>query len=81
MSPVGRVVVNAPEAEIWNAMFELFEHTSPRLTTPPIAIFGMLLRSSSASQRGIGQTHDEVGRRFLEELTGHIYYDVEGFER
>jgi hypothetical protein len=24
---------------------------------------------------GIGQTHDEVGQQFLEELTGRIYYE------
>jgi hypothetical protein len=37
------------------------------------------LRSSSASQRGIEQTHDEVDQRILEELKGRVYYDVGDF--
>ena len=52
-------------------------------TTPPTvfgkAVFDTPLRSSSASQRGIEQTHDEVDQRILEELTGRVYYDVGGF--
>jgi hypothetical protein len=66
-------------------MFELVAHTSPSPTTPPIAfknaIFDTPLRSSSASQRGIEQTHDKVDQRILEELTRRIYYDVEGLEQ
>ena len=58
---------------------ELGAHPSPSPTTPPIAFkkatFDTPLRSSSASQRGIEQTYDEVGQRFLEELTGRIYYE------
>ena len=60
-------------------MFERVAHSSPKLTTPPIAfknaIFDTPLRSSSTSQRGIEQTHDKVGQRFFEELTGRIYYE------
>ncbi|OBT82162.1 hypothetical protein VE02_10023 [Pseudogymnoascus sp. 03VT05] len=43
------------------------------------AAFDTPLRSSSASQRGIEQTHDEVDQRILEELTGRVYYGVGGF--
>ena len=43
------------------------------------AAFDTPLRSSSASQSGIEQTHDEVDQRILEELTGRVYYDVGGF--
>ena len=61
---VERVVKNAPDVEIWNAVFDLVAHTSPKPITPPTAleraIFDTPLRSSSASQRGIEQTHDEV---------------------
>lgn len=54
--------------------------------TPPTAfekaVFDTPLRSSSVSQRGTEQTHDEVDQRILEELTGRVYYDVGGcFER
>jgi hypothetical protein len=41
--------------------------------------FDTPLRSSSASQSGIEQTHDEVDQRILEELTSRVYYDVGGF--
>jgi hypothetical protein len=62
-------------------VFELIARTSS--STPPTAfekaVFDTPLRSSSASQRGIKQTHDEVDQRILEELTGRVYYDVRGF--
>jgi hypothetical protein len=66
----------------------LTEHVSSRVArtnpiTPPTAfekaVFDTPLRSSSASQRGIKQTHDKVDQRILEELTGRVYYDVGGF--
>src|SRR6266542_1742292 len=41
--------------------------------------FDTPLRSSSASQSGIEQTHDEVDPRILEELTGRVHDDVGGF--
>jgi Fungal protein kinase len=79
------VVNNAPDMEIWRAVFNLVTLTSPKQSTPPTAfqnaVFDTPLRSSSASQRGIEQIHDEVDQRILEELTGRVYYDVEGFDR
>jgi hypothetical protein len=69
------------DADIWRTVFELIARTSS--STPPTAfekaVFDTPLRSSSASQRGIEQTHDEVDQRILEELTGRVYYDVGGF--
>ncbi|MCJ1360408.1 MAG: hypothetical protein MMC33_010413, partial [Icmadophila ericetorum] len=69
------------DADIWRTVYELIARTSS--STPPTAfekaVFDTPLRSSSASQRGIEQTHDEVDRRILEELTGRVYYDVGGF--
>jgi hypothetical protein len=77
------VVNNAPDLEIWRAVFDLIALTSPKQLTLPTAfekaIFDTPLRSSSASQRGIEQTHDEVDQRILEELTGRVHYDVGGF--
>ncbi|PQE09263.1 serine threonine- kinase Sgk2 protein [Rutstroemia sp. NJR-2017a BBW] len=77
------VVNNAPDVEIWHAVFNLILTTSPKRVTPPTAfekaVFDTPLRSSSASQRGVEQTHDEVDQRILEELTGRVYYDVGGF--
>jgi hypothetical protein len=58
------VVNNAPDVEIWRAVFDLIALTIPKQLTPPTtfekAVFDTPLRSSSASQRGIEQTHDEV---------------------
>ncbi|KAH9205216.1 hypothetical protein DL95DRAFT_528943 [Leptodontidium sp. 2 PMI_412] len=69
------------DVDIWQAVFELVAQTNP--ATPPTAfekiLFDTPLRSSSASQRGIEQTHEEVDQRILEELTGRVYYDVGGF--
>ena len=84
---VEQIVRNEPDAPIWNdadtwlAVSELVARTTP--VTPPTAfekaVFDTPLRSSSASQRGVEQTHDEVDQRILEELTGRVYYDVGGF--
>ncbi|KAH6667401.1 hypothetical protein B0J14DRAFT_178227 [Halenospora varia] len=69
------------DTDIWLAVFELVARTAPVI--PPTAfekaVFDTPLRSSSASQKGIEQTHDEVDQRILEELTGRVYYDVGGF--
>lgn len=77
------VVNNAPDAEIWLAVFDLIALTSPKQLTPPNpcekAVFDTPLRPSSACQSGTEQTHDEVDQRIFEELTGRVYYDVGGF--
>ena len=84
---VEQAVKNEPDAptsndvDIWQAVFELVARTNP--ATPPTACEKILsdtpLRSSSASQRGIEQTHNEVDQRILEELTGRVHYDIGGF--
>jgi hypothetical protein len=84
---VEQIVRNEPDAptwndaDIWHAVFELVARTNP--ATPPTAfekaVFDTPLRSSSASQRGIEQTHDKVDRRILEELTGRVHDNVGGF--
>jgi hypothetical protein len=76
---------NRDDALIWDQVYNAVTEslTSPKQLTPPTAfekaVFDTPLRSSSASQRGIEQTHDEVDQRILEELTGRVYYDVGGF--
>jgi hypothetical protein len=83
---VKQIVNNAPDVEIWRAVFELVARTtSPKAITPPTALenttFETPFRHSSASQRGTEQIHDEVDQRILEELTGRVYYDVGRFYR
>jgi hypothetical protein len=66
------------DVDIWHTVFELVARTTP-VTHPTAfekAVFDTPLRSSSASQRGIEQTHSEADQRILEELTGR---DVGGF--
>jgi hypothetical protein len=84
---VERIVGNEPDAptwndtDIWHAVFELASRANI-ITSPTIfakATLDTPLRPSSASQSGIEQTHDEVGQRILEELTGRVFYDVGGF--
>jgi hypothetical protein len=64
-------------------VFGLAAFTRSKQLTPPIpfekAVFNTPLRSRSASQRAIEQTHDEVDQRILEELIRRVYYDVGGF--
>lgn len=71
------------DEDIWLAVFDLVAFTNLKQATPPIAfnkaILDTPLRSSSASQRGAEQTHDEVDQRIIEELTGRVFYDVKGF--
>ncbi|KAF7907344.1 uncharacterized protein EAF01_004931 [Botrytis porri] len=69
------------DADIWHAVFELVARTNPitPLTAFEKSVLDTPLRSSSASQRGTEQTHDEVDQRILEELTGRVYYNVGGF--
>jgi hypothetical protein len=59
---VERAMNKAPDVEIWSAAFDAC--TSLKQATPLIAfekaLFDTPLRSSSASQRGIKQNHDEV---------------------
>ncbi|KAH8585983.1 hypothetical protein B0O99DRAFT_695910 [Bisporella sp. PMI_857] len=76
---------NRDDALIWDQVYNAVTEslTSPKQLTPPTAfekaVFDTPFRSSSASQRWIEQTHDEVDQRILEELTGRVYYDVGGF--
>ncbi|CZR65577.1 uncharacterized protein PAC_15477 [Phialocephala subalpina] len=81
---VERVINNAPDAETCRAVFDLVAHAArPKPRTPPTAldkaVFDTPLRSSSASQQGIEQTHDEVDQRIREELTGRVFDNVGGF--
>jgi hypothetical protein len=48
-------------------------------TALEIAVLDTPLRSSSASQRGTEQTHEEADQRILKEIRGRVYYDVGGF--
>ncbi|OAF59713.1 hypothetical protein VC83_03925 [Pseudogymnoascus destructans] len=84
---VEQIVKNEPDeptwndSDIWHAVLELVARTNP--ATPPTAfekaVLDTPLRSSSASQSGIEQTHDEIDQRIREELTGRVYDDVEDF--
>jgi hypothetical protein len=71
------VIRHASDENISSAAFALVAITK---TTSPTAferaVSDTPLRSSSASRRGIEQTHDEVDQRILEELAWHVHHDV-----
>jgi hypothetical protein len=77
------VINNAPDVEIWRAVFDLIAFTSPKQLTPPTTSEKAVLLDTASIElgfpRGIEQTHDEVDQRILEELTGRVYYDIGGF--
>jgi hypothetical protein len=96
VTPLLKAVINDESDDIiWDKAYAAVTESTPlpflnrtprsnatRSIVNSSAAFDTPLRSSSASQRGIEQTHDEVDQRILEELTGRVYYDVgEFFER
>ncbi len=77
-----RVISSASDAEIWRAVFDLvalIKPTTPVLTVFDKAILDTPLRSSSASQMGDEQIHEELDQRIIEELVGRVFYNVGGF--
>ncbi|CZS92412.1 uncharacterized protein RAG0_02864 [Rhynchosporium agropyri] len=80
--PLAKLVVkNATDTKIWHAVFDLIARTNQ--STPTTALqkghLDTPYRSSSASQIGPEEIHDDVDRRICEELTGRVFNDVEGF--
>lgn len=74
------VIKQAPDVEIWNAVFDLI--TVSRTTPPtsiPVSFDSTPIMSSSASQQGGEQTQKLVEARIFEEIRGCTYQNVEGF--
>ena len=75
------VIKNAPDIDIWTAVFRLI--TSLPQTTPPPSIppsyHGTPITHSSASLQGSEQTRRLVERRVFEEIGNCTYRDVDGF--
>ena len=76
-----QVIKPALDLDIWNAVFTLL--ASPKVTTPPTvfnkAPLDTPLRSTSSSQQGKEQVHNEIDHRILEEINGCVYNDTKGF--
>jgi hypothetical protein len=84
---IKQIVRNEPDTPTWNdvdvwlAVIELISRTTP-VTLPTVfgkAVFDTPLRSSSASQKGVEQTHNEVDQRILQELRGRVHENVGRF--
>ncbi|THV43834.1 hypothetical protein BGAL_0875g00010 [Botrytis galanthina] len=79
------IIANKPDQEIWDQVYNTVNKYAlpPRKVTPPTAfekaVLDTPLRSSSASLTGVDQIHETVDQRILEELTGRVYNNVEGF--
>jgi hypothetical protein len=74
-----QVIKRAPDKDIWSAVFTL---VAPRATPPTISNKAALdtpLKSTSSSQQGNEQTHDEIDPRILQKINGCIYKDTKGF--
>jgi hypothetical protein len=75
-----QVIKHAPDWNIWNAVFALV--TKPRATPPTVfnkSIPDTPLKSTSGSQQGSEQFHDDIDPRILEEVNGCVYDDTKGF--
>lgn len=74
-----KVIVHAADEDIWSAVTSL---VSLRTTPPTIfnkATFDTPLKSTSSSQQGSEQTHDEIDPRILQEINGCVYQNTRGF--
>jgi hypothetical protein len=74
-----QVIKCAADEDIWTAVISL---VSPRATPPTISTKAALdtpLRSTSSSQQGNEQTHDEIDSRILQEINGCVYNNTKGF--
>jgi hypothetical protein len=76
-----RVVSNAFSTDIWGAVYDLV--TESKVTTPPTvfnsSVFDTPLKSTSGSQQGSEQVHNDVDDRILQEVNGCVYNDIKGF--
>jgi hypothetical protein len=74
-----QVIKRAADKDIWTAVISL---VSVRAIPPSISNKAALdtpLKSTSSSQQGNEQTHDEIDPRILQEINGCIYKDTKGF--
>ncbi|KAI9765989.1 MAG: hypothetical protein M1840_006996 [Geoglossum simile] len=73
-----RVVRDAPSTEIWSAVYDLI--TESKVTTPSTVFNSSSLdtpfRSTSSSQQGKEQIHDDIDHRILQEVNGCVYNDT-----
>ncbi|KAI9775541.1 MAG: hypothetical protein M1816_005896 [Peltula sp. TS41687] len=77
---VEKVIRRAADEDIWKAVISLVSQQ----TTPPTLLNQRLprdtpLRSTSSSQQGSEQTHDEIDPRILQEINGCVYQNTNGF--
>jgi hypothetical protein len=67
------VIKRAPDKDVWSAVFTL---VAPRATPPTIsnkAVLDTPLKSTSSSQQGSEQIHEEIDQRILQEINGCVY--------
>jgi Fungal protein kinase len=81
MAQLLRLVVElADDLDIWNAVYSLVTRSK---RTPPTVCNEIFqdtpLRSTSSSQQGSEQTHDEIDDRILQEIDGCVYSNTRGF--
>jgi hypothetical protein len=74
-----QVIRYAADEDIWNTFISL---VSLRAAPPTIfnkASLDTALKSTSSSQQGSEQIHDEIDPRILQEINGCVYQNTKGF--
>ncbi|EER27791.1 hypothetical protein CPC735_031270 [Coccidioides posadasii C735 delta SOWgp] len=78
---VNLIIRDAPDLDIWSAVFDLISEVS-RVSPPPNippASEGTPIKHSSASQQGSEQSRRHVDPKVFDEIKDCIYRDAEGF--
>jgi hypothetical protein len=81
VSLIEQVIKRAADEDIWNAVFTL---VALRATPPTISNKAALdtpLKSTSSSEQGNEQTHDEIDPRILQEINGCVYNNTKAPRR
>ncbi|KUI68648.1 hypothetical protein VM1G_03803 [Cytospora mali] len=77
------VLERQSDQELWDQVYKVVAELSSGPKTPPHIPFSQTLdtpiKSTSSSQRGSEQTHDDLDLRILQEINGCVYRDTEGF--
>ena len=73
------VIKCAADEDIWSAVSALVAARATPPTVFNVAALDTPLKSTTSSQQGSEQTHDEIDPRILQEINGCVYQNTRGF--